>query len=151
MICDLIKQSLRSQLTLQEAFNKVVVPALAKYEPELIIVSSGFDASALDPLGAMILSSAAFRMMTEKLMAAAGKFCQDRILFCHEGGYSAVSCPFIGLAIMETLSGTKTDCEDPFREEIQGYGYQELQEHQNAVIKKAAALIENIAPPPTKR
>ena len=33
------------------AFEKVVIPALYKFQPELILVSSGFDANYMDPLG----------------------------------------------------------------------------------------------------
>jgi acetoin utilization deacetylase AcuC-like enzyme len=39
----------------------VVVPALDAYKPELILVSSGFDAGFLDPLASMMLSSDHFR------------------------------------------------------------------------------------------
>ena len=43
------------------AFDRVAVAALDAFKPELILVSSGFDASAFDPLSAMMLSSEDFR------------------------------------------------------------------------------------------
>ncbi len=43
------------------AFNRVVVPALEAFRPDLIFVSCGFDASFMDPLAAMICSSEDFR------------------------------------------------------------------------------------------
>ena len=43
------------------AFDRVAVAALDAFQPELILVSSGFDASAFDPLSAMMLSSEDFR------------------------------------------------------------------------------------------
>ena len=51
------------------AFDRVAVAALDAYRPELILVSSGFDASAFDPLSAMMLSSEDFR--SEVLSAGA--------------------------------------------------------------------------------
>jgi acetoin utilization deacetylase AcuC-like enzyme len=45
----------------RSAFERVVIPALDAYQPELVLVSSGFDASFMDNLAAMILSSEDFR------------------------------------------------------------------------------------------
>lgn len=42
-------------------FDRVVAPALDLFQPELVLVSCGFDASYLDPLSAMMLSSEDFR------------------------------------------------------------------------------------------
>ena len=43
------------------AVERVLVPAVDAYSPELILVSSGFDAAYLDPLARMMLSSEDFR------------------------------------------------------------------------------------------
>ena len=53
------------------AFERVVLPALERFKPEMIFVSSGFDASYADPLAAMMLSSDAFRLMATHLQQAA--------------------------------------------------------------------------------
>jgi len=53
------------------AFGRVVIPALRRFKPDMIFVSSGFDASFADPLGAMMLSSDTYAFMTEELMKAA--------------------------------------------------------------------------------
>lgn len=52
-------------------FNRVVIPALYRFKPDIILVSSGFDASYADPLSAMMLSSNCYGFMTEQLMKAA--------------------------------------------------------------------------------
>lgn len=44
----------------KDAFERVVIPALEAFKPELILVSSGFDAAYMDPLGSMMLSSLDF-------------------------------------------------------------------------------------------
>ena len=71
----------------QTVFGRVVVPVLRQFEPNLVIVSAGFDAHANDPLGGMRLSSAAFAAMTAELRAVADECCRGRIVAVTEGGY----------------------------------------------------------------
>lgn len=58
----------------------------------------------------------------------------------HEGGYSTAYVPFCGLAVMEALSGVKTEVVDPYLESYERLPGQELQPHQDTVIKKCEAL-----------
>ncbi|MBL9051272.1 MAG: class II histone deacetylase [Tabrizicola sp.] len=95
------------------AMDRIVLPALQRFQPELIIVASGLDANALDPLARMLAHSGTYRAMTERLMQAAASLCGGRLVMVHEGGYSETYVPFCGQAIMETLSGTRTAVEDP--------------------------------------
>ncbi|MCM2393222.1 class II histone deacetylase [Streptomyces albipurpureus] len=97
-----------------EAVRRVVVPALHRFAPELIMVASGFDASAYDPLGRMSVTCAGYRSMTEQLVQAAREICSGRLVMSHEGGYSPVYTPFCGLAVLEALSGHDTGVGDPF-------------------------------------
>ena len=55
----------------------------------MIVVCSGFDAAALDPLGRMMLHSESYRTLTRMLMEAADDFCGGRLAMSHEGGYAA--------------------------------------------------------------
>lgn len=123
------------------AFRRVVLPALRAYRPDLIVVTSGFDASGLDPLARQMLNSSAYRDMTGMLMEAAAELCGGRIAMTHEGGYSRAYAPFCGLAVMETLSGQRTGAEDPFDAYIGSFGGQDLQPHQDAVIARAELLL----------
>ncbi len=126
------------------AFEQVIVPALKKFKPELIVVASGLDASGTDPLGRMMLRSDNYRRLTRMIMEVVAGMCAGRVVLAHEGGYSAVYVPFCGLAIMEELSGIRTAIVDPYLELAQSWGYQELQAHQAAVIDRAAALVDRI-------
>ena len=72
------------------AFDRVVEPALRAFKPQLILVSCGFDASFLDPLGRMLLTSDGFRELTRRLRVCAEELCGGRLVMCHEGGYSEV-------------------------------------------------------------
>ena len=93
------------------AFERVVVPALRRFRPELIIVASGFDASAYDPLGRMDLGADDFRALTAALMEVAADVCDGRLLMSHEGGYSSFYVPYCGLAVIEQMSGHRTDTD----------------------------------------
>ena len=96
------------------ALERVVVPALRAYQPELIVVASGLDANRFDPLARMQLHSESYRAMTEVIMAAADELCDGRLVVVHEGGYAENYVPFCGLAVVETLANYRTDVIDPF-------------------------------------
>jgi acetoin utilization deacetylase AcuC-like enzyme len=68
-------------------FATIVLPVLRQFEPDLIIVSAGFDAHERDPLGGMRLSTAAFGAMTRELRLVAEECCRGRIVAVTEGGY----------------------------------------------------------------
>ena len=126
------------------AFERLIVPALRGFKPELIMVASGLDAAGTDPLGRMMLHSECYRRLMRLILEVAADVCAGRVVLSHEGGYSAVYVPFCGLAIMEELSGIRTEVVDPFLELAQSWGYQELQPHQAAAIDRAAALLARI-------
>ena len=89
----------------------------------------------------MILSSEAFGKMAKQLLEVAERHCHGRCLFAHEGGYSKDYVPFCGLAVVEALTGVKSAAEDPSLHEVHGWGYQELQVHQAAVVDGVAATL----------
>ncbi|SFH63697.1 class II histone deacetylase [Albimonas pacifica] len=121
------------------AFDQVVVSAIARFKPDMIVIASGFDAGANDPLGRMMLHSDTYREMTAKLKALAAELCGGRLVGTHEGGYSAYHVPYCGLAVMEELLGARTEVVDPWLEVMVGYGQMELQPHQQAAIDLAKA------------
>ena len=126
------------------AFERVVLPALRAFAPELIVVASGLDASALDPLGRMMLHSDGYRALTSLMLEVAEEACDGRLVLAHEGGYSTGYVPFCGLAIVETLAGTRTPVEDPFLEQLAGMTGQDLQPHQEAAIARAEQLLAGV-------
>jgi acetoin utilization deacetylase AcuC-like enzyme len=123
------------------AIERVVLPALERFKPELIVVPSGFDASHADPLGRMMVSSEGYRSMTRLVMQAADALCDGRLVMSHEGGYSAVYVPYCGLAVLEEMSGVRTHIDDPWMPIVSGWGQTDLQPHQNAAIDAAARLV----------
>ncbi len=96
-----------------EAMERLVVPALKRFQPDTIVVACGFDAAAVDPLGRMLATAATFRKMTEMMLEAAADLCGGKLVLVHEGGYSEVYVPFCGHAVVEALSASDTTAPDP--------------------------------------
>ena len=124
------------------AFERVVVPALDAHRPELVLIACGFDSSAWDPHARLMLHSAAYRRLTQALLGVAERHARGRLVAVHEGGYAPGYTPFCGLAVLEELSGIATGVEDPFLPIFLGYGYQDLQPQQEAVIDAVAAALD---------
>lgn len=101
-----------------EAMDRLVLPELQRFQPDLIVVACGFDASAVDPLGRMLASAETFRALTGRVMDAAAQLCGGRLVLVHEGGYSEVHVPFCGHAVLEELSGSRTRAPDPLAETL---------------------------------
>lgn len=126
------------------AYEQVVIPALQRYKPDLIIVPSGFDAGALDPFGRNMMHSEGYRTLTRMMKEVASQVCDGSLVMCHEGGYSRATVPFYGLAVMEELSDVRTGVEDPFLDMMQSFACQELMPHQQEVISRSAVLVERL-------
>jgi acetoin utilization deacetylase AcuC-like enzyme len=71
----------------REALETVILPRIANFGPDLIVISAGFDAHWRDPLANLNLTEADFGWATVKLMGLAEKRCQGRIVSVLEGGY----------------------------------------------------------------
>lgn len=126
-------------LTYLYAVNRIVRPALDKFRPQLIIVACGFDANAVDPLGRMLLHSDSYRAMTESIKACAEHLCDGHMVMVHEGGYAEAYVPFCGLAVMEALSGVRTDVQDPMLSFI------EAQQPDEQLVAFQCARIDQLA------
>ncbi len=99
-----------------EAMERLVLPALARFQPDVIVVACGFDASAIDPLGRMLATSNTFGALTRMTMQAADELCGGRLVLVHEGGYSEVHVPFCGHRVIQQLCGADIHAPDPFAE-----------------------------------
>jgi acetoin utilization deacetylase AcuC-like enzyme len=71
----------------REAFNAAILPRLEAFAPDLVIISAGFDAHRLDPLGHLNLVEADYSWATHRLIAVADKSCKGRVVSLLEGGY----------------------------------------------------------------
>ena len=97
----------------QLAFSQIVVPVLKQFEPDLLIVSAGFDAHERDPLGGMRVSTAAFGAMTRELRAVAVECCRGRIVAAVEGGYDLHALGTSLDGAIDALAGAAQPAEWP--------------------------------------
>jgi acetoin utilization deacetylase AcuC-like enzyme len=74
----------------REAFTSVILPRLRDFEPELVVISAGFDAHMRDPLANLNLLEADFEWATRRLMEIAEKSADGRVVSVLEGGYDLV-------------------------------------------------------------
>ena len=72
---------------MRTAYDTQVWPELEEFEPELILVSAGFDAHADDPLANLRWREADFAWLTRRLCDLAQAHCGGRLVSCLEGGY----------------------------------------------------------------
>jgi acetoin utilization deacetylase AcuC-like enzyme len=71
-----------------EAMERVVEPAIRAFEPELLLVSAGFDAAAADPLAQMEVTEAGFAELGRRAVTLC-----ERTAFVLEGGYNLATLP----------------------------------------------------------
>ena len=71
----------------ERVYRSMVVPALERFGPEIILVSAGYDAHELDPLAGMRMTTPGFGRLVDRLKNAAARLCGGRIAFITEGGY----------------------------------------------------------------
>jgi len=69
------------------AFEQIVLPALRRYRPELVLVSAGFDGHARDPLASMLLTESGYAWMARVLREVADEHAGGRLGVVLEGGY----------------------------------------------------------------
>ena len=70
------------------AFSEVLVPMARRFQPELILVSAGFDPHWADSLAMMQVSVTGFAQMVTMLKDLASELCSGRLIFTLEGGYN---------------------------------------------------------------
>jgi acetoin utilization deacetylase AcuC-like enzyme len=73
------------------AFERVVLPIIEQYSPDLTLVSAGYDAHARDPLGGMQLDGDGYAWMTRRLVETLRRGPGQRVGFLLEGGYDLVA------------------------------------------------------------
>jgi len=90
------------------AIEHKLIPVIQKFNPDLIIISAGFDAHENDPLAQINLSTDCYGKMTQKLMEIANDVCNGRILSMLEGGYDYSALADSVQLHVETLSSSQS-------------------------------------------
>ncbi len=85
------------------AIDEILLPKLAEFEPEMLLISFGYDAHWRDPLANMLLSSDGYHRQIRKLCEFASAQCEGRIAINLEGGYDLDAGASAGLAVVQAL------------------------------------------------
>ncbi len=86
-------------------FREILVPKARQFNPDIILVSAGFDTFYADPLGTMAVTEQGFAYMTRVLVDLAGEVCDGRLLVALEGGYNLQGLRDGALAVLAELTG----------------------------------------------
>ena len=116
------------------AYEQVVVPALDRFEPQLLLVSCGWDAHARDPLGVLAVSTAGYTAVARVILEAAERVCDGRLVAALEGGYDEHAFGWCARALVELLLD-----DEPTPDPEQGAGRPETVTNIEAVIARARA------------
>jgi acetoin utilization deacetylase AcuC-like enzyme len=91
------------------AFREVVLPMLRQYQPELVLVSAGFDAHQRDPLASMNLDRQTYGALASSLIDLVDSLGHGRIGFVLEGGYDLYALSDSVQEVARALLGTRTE------------------------------------------
>jgi len=90
-------------IAFEKAFREILVPAADYFEPDLVLVSAGFDPHRNDM--AMNLTYDGFAMLTSIVQGIADKHCEGKLAFMLEGGYSLSSLSRGVHTVLQVLAG----------------------------------------------
>jgi acetoin utilization deacetylase AcuC-like enzyme len=121
----------------RRAFEEVVVPAVGRFGPQMILVSAGYDAHFADDIALQRLSVDGYGGLTSMVIDLADELCEGRVLFAQEGGYHLTALPWCVRRTIELLLGD-APTPDPLGtvENTQPTGFEEML----ARVKKLHAL-----------
>ena len=80
---------------------------LSDFDPDLIIISAGFDAHQADPLGGLALDESDFHWVTNEIMGVADDVCDGRVVSLLEGGYDLDALAASAAAHVGRLCGVR--------------------------------------------
>lgn len=122
-----------------EAFSfahaEIILPLLDRYQPEMLLVSFGFDAHWKDPLANLQMSASGYAKQVSALSSWADQHCAGRITLILEGGYDLEAGAGCGLAVTQALLGQDWD-------DILGPAPQEESARWRPIIEQAKKLWE---------
>jgi len=85
-------------------YNRVLVPIIESFEPGLILVSAGFDAHSMDPIGGMRVSTGGFAALAALIMDAARRV-NSPVVYALEGGYNFDALRDSVKAVLDVMKG----------------------------------------------
>ena len=98
----------------EQVADRIFLPFVQSFQPQMILISVGFDAHWSDPITSLGLSTAGYLMLAQKVMALAEQYCDGKIVFVLEGGYDPVNVANGAEATFIAATGKgQSDAKDP--------------------------------------
>lgn len=94
-----------------EALDRVALPIIERFRPQMLLVSAGQDGHAADPLSAQLLSASGFQVMAQRA-AELSRRLGIGLVVVHEGGYNVTTLPLLDQAILAGLGGFEVALDD---------------------------------------
>lgn len=95
------------------AFEQIVVPVARRFQPQIILVSAGYDAHWADYISSMQVTVGGYARMVTILKQLASELCQGRLVLALEGGYHLQALAHSMKATIEVLLGLPAGADDP--------------------------------------
>lgn len=89
----------------RQAWSERLLPVLASFRPQLVLVSAGFDAHRRDPLAQLQVEADDYGWLTRELVALAQRHCEGRVVSMLEGGYDLEALRTCSVAHVRALMG----------------------------------------------
>ncbi len=86
-------------------FKNILIPAALGFDPDIVLVSAGFDAHIDDPLAGMAVTTAGFGRMASIVSSIADRCCDGRLAITLEGGYDLNALSHSVLAVLKVMAG----------------------------------------------
>jgi acetoin utilization deacetylase AcuC-like enzyme len=118
----------RTDIDFTNIYRHLLVPVALEFQPQLILISAGFDTHSDDPIGGMKVTEQGYARLTELILGAAQTVCYGRVLAVLEGGYDLVALRRSVQAVLQTMKTGATDNTRSWIEK-EDDSYSRVQEH----------------------
>jgi acetoin utilization deacetylase AcuC-like enzyme len=103
----------------EQIADDIFTPFIQSFQPQMLLISVGFDAHWNDPITSLGLSTAGYRMLAQKVIGLAETYCNGKIVFVLEGGYNPTNVANGAAAVFAAATGAAipdADDSSPHRE-----------------------------------
>ncbi len=97
-----------------DVFKQILSPRALAFNPDLIIISAGYDAHWMDPIGGMNITVAGFAEIVKEILMWARECTGNKLVAALEGGYNTNALAHSVLATLQLLHNPNADYNDPF-------------------------------------
>ncbi len=93
------------------AYRELILPAVEEFRPDLVLVSSGWDAHARDPLAGLEVTTAGYTQIAREVIEAADRLCEGRLVCALEGGYDEHALAWCAGSLVSLLLGDEPQAD----------------------------------------